>query len=339
LIAQGAVAANLTGMSDAHQDGGTRPAESWLFVSHVDEDRAVAMDIVTELERRGLKCWIAPRDVIQSDYAKALTEAIDACRAFLVIFSAKCNDSSFIRREVTVASNAGKTIIPLRIEDAPLRGGLRIWLEDVHWIKAFPVPVAAIGELERRLKPQTRSVPGSVREPDPKITEQQQLPRPTPEPERKVEQRPQAEQNRPTPRMTSGSSRRSLSSVRPPFAVLVLCAAVLAGVAIWFSYDPIRKASLQPDLTTWKSVRPDFAYCYQLESGLPGNYRFWVRCHASNALCTQARQESSGTRKTPCSLLTGLLASSEWQSSVYSESYGSWYTNSSTEFKAPLPGF
>ena len=38
-------------------------ADLFLFVSHVTEDRAAAMEIVEELERRNVKCWIAPRDV------------------------------------------------------------------------------------------------------------------------------------------------------------------------------------------------------------------------------------------------------------------------------------
>jgi len=35
----------------------------FLFVSHVAEDRSAALEIVDELERRGIPCWIAPRDV------------------------------------------------------------------------------------------------------------------------------------------------------------------------------------------------------------------------------------------------------------------------------------
>jgi hypothetical protein len=34
-----------------------------LFVSHVSENHSAAMELVEELERRGIPCWIAPRDV------------------------------------------------------------------------------------------------------------------------------------------------------------------------------------------------------------------------------------------------------------------------------------
>jgi hypothetical protein len=35
----------------------------FLFVSHVSEDRPAVIEIVEELERRGIRCWIALRDV------------------------------------------------------------------------------------------------------------------------------------------------------------------------------------------------------------------------------------------------------------------------------------
>lgn len=35
----------------------------FLFVSHVSEDRPAALEIVGELEKRGIRCWIAPRNV------------------------------------------------------------------------------------------------------------------------------------------------------------------------------------------------------------------------------------------------------------------------------------
>jgi hypothetical protein len=38
-----------------------------LFVSHVVENRIAAMEIVDELERRGTRCWIAPRDKVVWD--------------------------------------------------------------------------------------------------------------------------------------------------------------------------------------------------------------------------------------------------------------------------------
>ncbi|MBV9554763.1 MAG: toll/interleukin-1 receptor domain-containing protein, partial [Alphaproteobacteria bacterium] len=91
----------------------------FLFVSHVSEDRGAAMDIVAELERRGVKCWIAPRDVHPGGhFDDEIVDAIEASRAVLLVFSDRCNESEYIRREITVAGESHKLIIPFRIEEA-----------------------------------------------------------------------------------------------------------------------------------------------------------------------------------------------------------------------------
>src|SRR5204863_1497153 len=103
--------------------------DSGIFVSHVSEDRAIALEIVVALERHGIKCWIAPRDVKPGRYDDDIVDAIDRCSTFLLVFSDKCNDSEYIGREVTVAGEAKKSILPVRIEDArPRRGILRMRL-------------------------------------------------------------------------------------------------------------------------------------------------------------------------------------------------------------------
>ena len=124
----------------------------FLFVSHVSEDRAVALEIVDELERRGVPCWIAPRDIeAGKPFDDEIADALDRCHAMLLIFSERCNDSEYIRREITVAGQNHKVIIPFRIVDAQPRRGLRVRLSDLHWIDGFASRERAIDELAKRL--------------------------------------------------------------------------------------------------------------------------------------------------------------------------------------------
>ncbi len=105
--------------------------EPFLFVSHVSEDQAAAMQIVEELERRGVPCWISPRDIParQPRSTTRLPRAIeDQSKALLLIFSERCNASEYIRREVTVAGESHKVVIPFRIENAEPKHGLRVRL-------------------------------------------------------------------------------------------------------------------------------------------------------------------------------------------------------------------
>ncbi len=128
--------------------------DSFLFVSHVSEDRAAALEIVDELERRGVPCWIAPRNVEPGQpFDDEIVSALDSCRAMLLIFSEQCNESEYIRREVTVAGENHKIIIPFRIEDAQPRRGLRVRLSDLHWIDGFAAHERAIDELAKRFAP------------------------------------------------------------------------------------------------------------------------------------------------------------------------------------------
>lgn len=126
--------------------------EPFLFVSHVSEDQAAAMEIVQELEQRGVPCWISPRDIPPgSSFDDEIAKAIEDSRALLLVFSEQCNASEYIRREVTVAGESHKVVIPFRIENAEPKHGLRVRLSDLNWLDAFVSRERAIDELIRTL--------------------------------------------------------------------------------------------------------------------------------------------------------------------------------------------
>src|SRR6478736_8518584 len=86
-----------------------------VFISYSHVDKATADAACATLERNGIRCWIAPRDITPGDeWSAAIVKAIDQCRVMLLIFSASANDSRQIRREVERAINAGVTLVPVR---------------------------------------------------------------------------------------------------------------------------------------------------------------------------------------------------------------------------------
>src|SRR5215469_8133834 len=60
-----------------------------VFVSYASQDAAAAEVIVAALEARGLKCFIAPRDIPAGmEWATAIIDAIFETKLFLLLFSA-----------------------------------------------------------------------------------------------------------------------------------------------------------------------------------------------------------------------------------------------------------
>src|SRR2546430_1562817 len=118
-----------------------------VFVSHSAKDKATADAVCAVLESRGIRCWVAPRDILPSqDWGGSIIEAINGARAMVLIFSANANASPQIKREVERAVNKGIPIIPLRIEDVAPTATLEYFISTPHWLDAFTPP------LEKHLK-------------------------------------------------------------------------------------------------------------------------------------------------------------------------------------------
>ncbi|HEY0384797.1 MAG TPA: toll/interleukin-1 receptor domain-containing protein, partial [Pyrinomonadaceae bacterium] len=87
-----------------------------IFISHSSKDVAAAGIVCAALEARGIRCWIAPRDVLPGvSYGEAIIDAINQCRFFVLIFSAHSNKSQQVLREVERAASKNIAIVPFRL--------------------------------------------------------------------------------------------------------------------------------------------------------------------------------------------------------------------------------
>ncbi len=110
-------------------------ASSDVFVSYASQDAAVAAALVEVLERHGIACWIAPRDVKPgAQYADAIVRAINEAKAVVVVLSASAVASSHVGREVERAASKHKQIIAFRIDAAALNPALEYFLGESQWI-------------------------------------------------------------------------------------------------------------------------------------------------------------------------------------------------------------
>ncbi len=109
-----------------------------VFISHSSKDKTVADAVCAKLEANGIRCWIAPRDVVPSaEYGESIIDAIVQSRIMVLVFSAEANASSQIRREVERAVNHSVAILPFRIENVLPARSLEYFIGNVHWLDAF----------------------------------------------------------------------------------------------------------------------------------------------------------------------------------------------------------
>jgi TPR repeat protein len=113
-----------------------------IFVSHSAKDKIAADAAVAHLERGGLRCWCAPRDIRPgADWPSSIVEGINGAKAMVVVLSSSANESGHIPREVERAVNRGIPVIPVRIEDVVPRGGLEYFFGSSHWMDAITPPL------------------------------------------------------------------------------------------------------------------------------------------------------------------------------------------------------
>ncbi|MBG0788765.1 MAG: toll/interleukin-1 receptor domain-containing protein, partial [Anaerolineaceae bacterium] len=109
-----------------------------VFVSYSSKDKTVADSIVAAMENNGIRCWYAPRDIQPGDdWAEAITNAIDACQVFLMVFSENANQSQRVLDELNYAVSQEVVILPFRIENLIPRRAMMLHLSSRHWLDAY----------------------------------------------------------------------------------------------------------------------------------------------------------------------------------------------------------
>jgi len=138
------------------------PVVPQAFISYASPDSSIANAVCNALERAGVKCWIAPRDVTPGDlYAANIVHAIDASRVVVLVLSQHAADSAHVLREVERASSKRHPILSFRIDLAPLPDSLQYFLNTSQWLDASATGV------DRALPRLIEAVKGALGKPAP----------------------------------------------------------------------------------------------------------------------------------------------------------------------------
>jgi len=132
-----------------------------VFISYASRDAAVAGALVEALERHGVQCWIAPRDVkAGAQYADAIIRGISSAKLIVLVLSEGAIGSSHVSREIERASSKKRPIIALRIDAAPLTPALEYFLSESQWIEAQTGSMeAAYAKLINAIRDPVRTAP------------------------------------------------------------------------------------------------------------------------------------------------------------------------------------
>ncbi len=113
-----------------------------VFISHASKDKTIANAVCARLEAAGIRCWIAPRDIVAgTPYGEAIIDAIQAAKAMVLVFSSSANASAQIPKEIERAVSNGVAILPFRIEDVAPGKSLDYFIGSVHWLDAMTPPM------------------------------------------------------------------------------------------------------------------------------------------------------------------------------------------------------
>ena len=108
-----------------------------VFISYAKADAKKADRIADCSRMRGVRCWIAPRDVKPgASYGDEIIRGIETSSTFILVLSSASNESDFVAREVERAISKKKPIFPVASR-RPAVTALQLFISGTQWIDAF----------------------------------------------------------------------------------------------------------------------------------------------------------------------------------------------------------
>ncbi len=104
-----------------------------IFISYSSKDREKAQQLTELLGSAGLSVWIDQAGLeVSNSWSKEIVAAINDCKAFLVLLSPNSLESHNVIKEVSLASEKRKKILPLELEPITLTDDFEYQLAGIH---------------------------------------------------------------------------------------------------------------------------------------------------------------------------------------------------------------
>lgn len=123
-----------------------------VFISYKAEEYTEASWVRSVLEENGLTCWMAPASIPGgSSYADEIDDAISNCGVFVLVLSQKAQESKWVKKELDMALNKEKVILPFMIENFQLQKAFNYYLTDVQRYTAYLSKANAMNSMIERI--------------------------------------------------------------------------------------------------------------------------------------------------------------------------------------------
>ncbi len=109
--------------------------KDYWFISHSSKDIKIIEQLINILKNCGILYWKAPEMIpAGSNYAREIPKAIKDCNIFLFVVSEASQNSIWVEKEVDIAINYRKKVIPVRIDEISLNDMYRFYLNNIQTI-------------------------------------------------------------------------------------------------------------------------------------------------------------------------------------------------------------
>ena len=109
-----------------------------VFVSYSNQDYERVMPLVGRLRDAGVAVWVDEGSIDAATlWSESIVEAIAECRVLIMMVSSYSTDSHNVVKEVMIASEGKKTILPIYLEPAEIPAKLKYQLTGIQHIEWF----------------------------------------------------------------------------------------------------------------------------------------------------------------------------------------------------------
>jgi hypothetical protein len=134
-----------------------------IFISYSRSDEGIVNQLISKLEMKEYRLWKDSRKIRGGEkWKNAIVKAIKECDIFIIILSRSSIRSSNVLKELDIADNANKIILPIAISQLKIPGEMEYQLTGLQRIDLTPNFEAGIAKVLEALvatKGQTKILP------------------------------------------------------------------------------------------------------------------------------------------------------------------------------------